>query len=50
MLICDTHADTLWAMATGKPRLDLTPDMLTNPADTRHGPAAHHRGAGAGGL
>ncbi len=35
MLICDTHADTLWAMATGKTRLDLTPDMLTNPADTR---------------
>lgn len=36
MLICDTHADTLWAMAAGKPEpLDITAEMLTATPDVR---------------
>lgn len=35
MLICDTHADTLWAITAGKPQLDVTAQYLTATPDVR---------------
>lgn len=35
MLICDTHADTLWALASGKTDVDITHERLTATDDTR---------------
>ena len=35
MLICDTHADTLWAITAGKHQLDVTAQYLTATPDVR---------------